>query len=76
MNEHKLIMFQSITYATKARNLLMKYGIMSDIVKTPAVKGRASCGYSLKGIGDIDKALYLLSSYNLNILGVSDSGIG
>jgi hypothetical protein len=69
-------MFQSITYATKARNLLMKHGIMSDIIKTPAQKGKASCGYSLKGIEDIDRALYFLSSYNLRILGVSDSGVG
>ena len=76
MNEHKLIMFQSITYATKARNILMKNGIISDIVKTPAIGGRTSCGYSLKGIGDIDYALSVLNSYNLKILGVSDSGAG
>lgn len=76
MNEHKLIMFQSITYATKARNLLMKQGIMSDIVKTPARKGKASCGYSLKGIGDIDRALYILSNNNYKILGIWDSGEG
>lgn len=76
MNEHKLLMFQSITYATKARNLLMKHGVMSDIIKTPARKGKASCGYSLKGIEDIERAVYVLNSYNITVLGVLDSGVG
>lgn len=72
MNEHKLIMFQSITYATKARNILLRYGVNSDIVKTPKVNGRSSCGYSLKGFSDLDAAVGILNANNIRILGVSD----
>ena len=46
MNESKVIKLQSITYATKARNLLLKYGVDSEIVKSPKIEGKSSCGYS------------------------------
>ena len=73
MNESKLIMLQSITYATKARNILLKYGIYSEIVKTPKLKGASSCGYSLSVPYKADTALDVLKSNGVKILGISES---
>lgn len=75
MNESKIIMLQSITYATKARNLLLKFGIHSDIVKTPKIEGHSSCGYSLNIPFKADIAQRILISKGFKILGVGDSDI-
>ena len=42
-----LIMVSSVTYAMKGRQLLSRYGIRSDIVRTPSHIRGSSCGYSL-----------------------------
>lgn len=75
MNESKLIMLQSITYATKARNLLLKYGIHSDIVKSPKVAGQSTCGYSLSVPFKADDAVKILLANGLKILGIGESDI-
>lgn len=75
MNERKLINLQSITYATKARNLLMKYGINSDIVKSPKIAGKSSCGYSLAVSAEFKNVVEILSSNGFKILGVEESDI-
>ena len=54
MNEFKLIMFPSITLATKARNALLRHSVPSDIVKTPKINGKSTCGYSLRIKADLD----------------------
>ncbi len=73
MNENKLILLPSITYATKGRNLLLKYGIHSDIVKTPKTKGLSTCGYSLSVPYKFADAMKILSSNGFKILGTRDS---
>lgn len=73
MNESKLIMLQSITYATKARNILLKYGIHSDIVKTPKRADQSTCGYSLSVPYKSDDAMKILLSKGIKILGTGDS---
>lgn len=73
MNESKLINLQSITYATKARNLLMKYGIYSDIIKSPKIEGKSSCGYSLSVPYKFKTAVEILSSNGFKILGIGES---
>lgn len=73
MNESKLIMLQSITYATKARNVLLKYGINSDIVKTPKIAGQSTCGYSLSVPYKLDEAVKILNEKGFKILAVGDS---
>lgn len=75
MNESKIIMLQSITYATKARNLLLKYGIHSDVVKTPKIAGQSSCGYSLSVPYKSKDAIDILTSKGFKILGTGDSDI-
>lgn len=75
MNESKLILLPSITYATKGRNLLLKYGIHSDIVKTPKIAGQSTCGYSLSVPYKFDDAMKILLSNGFKILGTGDSDI-
>lgn len=75
MNESKLINLQSITYATKARNLLMKYGIYSDIIKSPKIAGKSTCGYSLLVPYKSQYAVEILTSKGFNIIGIEDSDI-
>lgn len=73
MNERKLIILQSITQATKGRNLLLKFGIHSDIVKTPKIAGQSTCGYSLSVPYKSDEAMKILMSKGFKILGTGDS---
>lgn len=73
MNESKLIMLQSITYATKARNILLNYGIHSDVVKTPKVNGQSTCGYSLSVPYKAEDAVKILTSKGIKIIGISGS---
>lgn len=74
MNESKIIMLQSITYATKARNTLFKSGIRADITKTPKSYSESGCGYSLVVPYKGDAAINLLNEKGFVILGVVDSG--
>ncbi len=73
MNESKIIMLQSITYATKARNILLKAGIRADITKTPKSYSESGCGYSLVVPYKGDIAISLLKEKGFVILGVADS---
>lgn len=73
MNESKIIMLQSITYATKARNVLLKNGIRSDIVKTPKINGQSTCGYSLMVPYKAEEAAKILLYNGFKILAVEDS---
>lgn len=73
MNESKLIILQSITQATKGRNLLLKFGIRSDIVKTPKISGQSTCGYSLSVPYKFDEAVNILMSKGFRIQGTRDS---
>lgn len=73
MNESKVIRLQSITYATKARNLLLKYGIYSEVVKSPKIAGKSSCGYSLSVPYKADVALEILMSNGFKISGIGEA---
>lgn len=73
MNGSKIIMLQSITYATKARNILLKFGIRSDITKTPKSYSQSGCGYSLVVPIKGDTAVSLLKEKGFVISGVADS---
>lgn len=73
MNDSKFIKLQSITYATKARNILSKYGISSDIIKAPGKPGVSSCGYSLNVPYRFDEAVNILKSKGFVISEIGDS---
>lgn len=43
-----LVIFQSITYAQRAANVLSGAGITSWLIRAPAALNGGSCGYALK----------------------------
>ena len=45
--EKQLIMFQNITIAVRAKNILEHAGIHGYVQKTPVSGNKPSCGYSL-----------------------------
>ena len=73
MNESKVIRLQSITYATKARNLLLKYGIYSEIVKSPKIAGKSTCGFSLSVPYKSNTAIEILTSNGYKISGIEEA---
>lgn len=75
MNESKLIKLESLTNATKGRNLLLKYGIHSDIVKSPKIAGQSSCGYSLSVPYKSEAALDILTTHGFRILAVGERDV-
>lgn len=67
-----LIIIGSITYTMKARNILNKMGIASEIVRTPRRNIAGSCNYSLYIKNDPDKAEKILQENGIKILGRMD----
>lgn len=73
MKDSKLISLGSITYASKARSLLLQYGIHSDIVKSPKIAGKSTCGYSLSVPYKFQNAIDILSSKGFKIQAIGES---
>lgn len=69
--ESNIIMFPSVTFAMKSRNILMKSNINSKIIRTPMHLRKRSCGYSLFVGRDFDDALEILRSNGITILGTA-----
>lgn len=69
--ERNLIMFSSVTFAMKGKNILMKNNIFSKVVRTPMYLQNKSCGYSLILNNDIDKAMGILRSNGISVLGTA-----
>ena len=61
-----LIMVSSITYAMKARDLLINNGI------APKIERNGGCGYSLYVPKRIDEAENLLRTHGIKIVGRTD----
>lgn len=72
--EKQLLMFPSITYAIKGRDLLKTKGISSYLERTPMDLKVNSCGYSLSIPKNIDKAIEILRNHNIKFLGKARSG--
>ena len=73
--DNRLIMFQNITVAVRAKNFLEKAGIRGYVKKTPRLNNQTTCGYSVYVESDLDKALRLLKNSGFVILGVSGGGL-
>lgn len=69
--ESNIIMFPSVTFAMKGRNILMKNKINSNIIRTPMHLRNKSCGYSLYVGRNINDALEILRSNGITILGTA-----
>ncbi len=63
----KYMMFPSITYALKAKNILRSHGIYADMVKTSQFKNQKGCGYSLIVNRNFEKALTVLRNNGIEI---------
>ena len=74
MENKNLIMLASITYAIKAKEVLGKRGIRSEIVRTPRHKSRAGCGYSLYVPRSFSQAVSIIKASGLKILGIIGEG--
>ncbi len=69
--EKQLIMFQNITVAVRAKNVLERAGIHGYVQKTPVFNNRPSCGYSLLVRDNPDKAIQILKEKGFVILGIT-----
>lgn len=69
--EKNLIMFNSMTFLMKAKELLRRNNIYANTIRTPARLRQRSCGYSLQVNNDFDRAFELIKENNIPIIGVS-----
>lgn len=67
--ENNLIMFNSVTFAIRSRDLLNKNGIDAMLVRTPSHLRNRSCGYSLLIINRYDEAKKLILNNGIRIKG-------
>lgn len=69
--ENNLILFNSVTIAMRAREVLKKYNIYSTVVRTPISLNKKSCGYSLLINQDYKRALEVLSGNGIAYTGTA-----
>ncbi len=74
MRTNNLIMLTSITYAMKAKDILIQRGIRSDIVRTPKHSSPTGCGYSLYVPRRFSEAVSVIASSGIKILGTVNEG--
>ena len=72
--ENNLILFNSVTIAMRAREVLKKYNIYSTVVRTPISLNKKSCGYSLFINQDFKRALEVLSGNGIAYTGTAAVG--
>lgn len=70
--DRPLIMLSSVTHAMRAKQLLVKNGIVADIVRTPKTPQNRSCGYSVFVPRRTDEAEEILKRNGFKILGRAD----
>lgn len=66
-----LIIFNSMTAAMKARDLLRRHGIATRLTKTPGRLRRGTCSYSLRVRPDTDRAVEILEKHGLPFAGTA-----
>ncbi|MBQ3969746.1 MAG: DUF3343 domain-containing protein [Clostridia bacterium] len=64
-------MMVSITSAMKAREVLQKNGIRSEIVRTPKRLAKAGCGYSLFVPNNFSKAVAVIRNSGIKTVGIA-----
>ncbi len=67
--EKPLFIMSSVTNAMRGRELLRKFGIPSEIERTPKNSMRQGCGYSLYVKNRADEAERLLAENGIKVLG-------
>lgn len=67
-----IMVLSSVTYAMKARDLLMAEGIRSELTRSAAIRKVRGCGYGLRLYDkDRERAERILVQAGINILGVT-----
>lgn len=69
--ENNLIIFNSVTFAIRSRDLLKRNGIDARLVRTPSHLRNRSCGYSLLIISRFEDAKSLILNNGIRIQGVA-----
>ena len=69
--ENNLIMFNSVTLAIRAREILGKNNVFSKLIRTPMNLKNRSCGYSLFVKSDFAKAIEILSRNGIAYIGTA-----
>ena len=69
--ENNLIMFNSVTLAMRAREILGKNNVFSRLIRTPLNLKNRSCGYSLFVKSDFAKAIEILSRNGIAYIGTA-----
>ena len=69
----RLLMFQNITIAVNAKNVLEKAGIRGYVQKTPKINNKAVCGYSVFVPQKADIAAQILKTKGFVIIGRMDN---
>lgn len=69
--ENNLIIFNSVTFAIRSRDLLKKNRIDARLVRTPSHLRNRFCGYSLLIINRFDEAKSLILNNGIRIQGVA-----
>ena len=67
-----IMVLSSVTYAMKARDLLLAEGIRSELTRSSAIRKVRGCGYGLRiHAKDRENAEHILVKAGINILGVT-----
>ncbi|MBR1732002.1 MAG: DUF3343 domain-containing protein [Ruminococcus sp.] len=64
-----MIKLSSVTQALRARDILIKRGIGSKVIRIPAARGRGSCSYGLKIDSRLSEAVNILRDNNIKVIG-------
>ena len=69
MDEKNAIMFNSVTHALRAQEILAGYSIRSKLVKSSRSRSEKGCGYSLYVPKNFSKAVSIIKASGIRIMG-------
>ena len=64
-----LIKLASVTQALRAKDILIKEGIRSKVIRIPASRGKGNCSYGLKINDRLNEAVTILRENNIKVSG-------
>lgn len=67
-------MLSSVTQAMKAKQLLKKQSIYSEVVKTSRYSTKKGCGYSIVLYKNIEQGVQILKENGIEILNITGEG--
>lgn len=68
LQRNKMIIFESITYAYKARDFLNKNGMNTNVQRVPTQLKRTGCGFGVRiNSSRFDDAIELLDKHNFKV---------